>query len=254
MRKPNWTKEIKNALPYGDTIQPIPGPKGEKGIDGVPGNKGDRGPFGPPGLPGLDGVCHLNCPVRYSSASTEDATSSEGFPTELGTQKRPSDVPCNVQRKDDKFEGKTWINPESKFQVECIKKTAQTCLIFDLKDSGYIESNSYHTDRKQNTSFWLSNYRSKDLKKQFDLTQFYNNITIKQIAWLQERTQQVTQTIRYHCKNSYVMENLETALHLYSWNDVVIGPMSTTYTPVYYSILPDHKHDCTVSFFLYLNN
>ncbi|RVE54603.1 hypothetical protein evm_000724, partial [Chilo suppressalis] len=223
--------------PVGD--QGIPGPKGESCTDGVPGPKGEQGP------PGEPGVCPIKCEPPITSESSEHG--AEGT-LEIGTKNRPSDFPCHVKNYEGEFKDVIWINPKEKLLVKCIEKTAQTCLIFNpIKDEKEIESNSFNLSNKT-APFWLTEALTTKEGKQrryFNLTQFYNNVTMKQIAWLQEKTTQVNQTIRYHCKNSHIKETPETELHLYSWNDVPIGPDSTEINPIKYWVFD--KNNCTAS-------
>ncbi|KAL0832219.1 hypothetical protein ABMA28_001670 [Loxostege sticticalis] len=212
------------------------GESGKKGEPGLPGKgeKGNQGIKGPSGSAALAGTC-----LQEIRIETETDEEFDG----IGTEDFPANFLCDAVFVDEKDAKKTltgdiWVGykPEDKFKVRCDEKTRRTCLILTPLKDAYIQKHALNYE-KENSPFWLS-------EKSFNLTQFYNGITMKQIAWLQSKSKQVIQRIKYHCKNSYVAEYNDTALQLLSWNDVTIGPYKTDFSPLSYS-LPEKSHACT---------
>ncbi|XP_063827015.1 collagen alpha-2(I) chain-like [Ostrinia nubilalis] len=221
------------------------GLKGDRGVPGLPGmpgdigetlkgEKGDQGPKGPSGSHGLHGTCLQEIKVENDDPDVTLST--------IGTAENPAKFICNTvffiegEEEEKTLTGDVWVYPEDKFKVTCQKDTNRTCLILKPKkeEVAHKEAINYAAEE---SPFWLSNTT-------FDLTKFYNNVTMNQIEWLQSKSNQVIQKIKYHCKNSYVAEYKETALRMLSWNDLTIGPYTTDFSPLSYS-LPPASHGCT---------
>ncbi|KAL0881819.1 hypothetical protein ABMA27_001597 [Loxostege sticticalis] len=209
-----------------------PGPNGFPGLQGTPGLKGepgDAGSIGISGMPGLDGTCMHVCPYPFREPFAPSPPEGGGG---LGSYYKPVDVLCNtIQNETDKFQEKIWVHPGYSFEVRCDKATHMTCLQTTTMEN-YNGDGALFVNGTE--PFWLS-------ERQYNLTTFYG-LPMEKIIWLQQRSTQVKQIIRYHCKNSYVGET-DTALLLYGWNDLTIGP-TANFSPLTYS-LPHESHGCT---------
>ncbi|XP_028160314.1 collagen alpha-1(II) chain-like isoform X1 [Ostrinia furnacalis] len=219
----------RNGLPG---VNGTKGEKGDTGLDGPIGLKGEPGSIGPSGNPGLDGKCPERCPYPYPEPSLGKGPEGKNG---IGTEYQPANNLCHTII--DPIEGGTksigdtiWVRPEDRFQVKCDKVNHMTCLPL----SPTTEHDKYVVNETE--PFWLS-------KRNFDLKKFYN-VSMDRIAWLQKRSTQVKQVIRYHCKNSYVIDQPGTALVLKGWNDITIGHETTDYSPLTYAFLNDN-HECT---------
>ncbi|XP_031762914.2 collagen alpha-1(XI) chain-like isoform X2 [Galleria mellonella] len=242
------------------------GPKGDKadkgslgypGRDGLPGKKGDKGsqgeqgPIGPLGLRGIKGD------KGESGRNGKDGEKGlTGLPGVPGVCVKTCSIPDDLE--DDEAEGKTEtvytqtckslislpkdtilsVMPEDPFHVVC-KEDRKTCLMLDKTDSKMIPVLAVNY-KENNKSFWLSEYLPYS-----PITHYYN-ITMQQLLWLHSRSTYVTQTIRYHCKNSAVAPNnkTENSLSLLTWNDKLIGPSPTENSPFHYKL---HDDSCTES-------
>ncbi|KAL4707331.1 hypothetical protein ACJJTC_019869, partial [Scirpophaga incertulas] len=216
-----------------DGIPGIPGYTGEKG---EPGNVGVEGPMGMPGWPGikgdkgsmgytgLPGVCYQTCEVEKD---TDYFRHSED--TEYGSQDLPANNLCSVIGDSEKLSGLTWMYPMEKFQVNCDESTGLTCLITNVSGTDLKENKIFFSPANETTPFWLSS-------KTFNLEQFYG-VTFQQLDWLLSKSRNIHQVIRYHCKNSYITDSPDTALHFVLSNDVVIGPQDSDQTPLSYENL-----------------
>ncbi|XP_050349383.1 collagen alpha-2(I) chain-like [Nymphalis io] len=188
----------------------LTGPTGSPGARGVPGLPGIQGSKGEPGLPGKDCV-------------VEGLPGPESAPTFLGSFSKPAKSCAELTEN-----GVVYLNPSNPFEVNCKVKEKETCL--KTQDMDY-DSLDEIAITFTNDSFWLS-------EMGFDLTKFYN-LQVSQLAYLLASSTGVTQTIRYHCRNTKLNSDFNTALQVLLWNDKLVGPYSTKETPMYYDVPAD---------------
>ncbi|XP_064072600.1 collagen alpha-1(V) chain-like [Vanessa tameamea] len=214
----------------------IPGIKGETGPQGPIGFIGAPGPRGLPGLAGIQGVPGFNgsngeMGMKGSKGEpglpgkdcvTEGLPPPESAPTYLGSFSKPA-ASCAELKEDGIF----YLNPSDPFEVNCKVTEKEACLKIQELEYDIDEIAITFT----NDSFWLS-------EMGFDLTKFYN-LQVSQLSYLLASSAGVTQTIRYHCRNTTVISGTDNALQVLLWNDNLVGPYSTKRTPMYYDIPKD---------------
>ncbi|XP_045523618.1 collagen alpha-1(XI) chain-like isoform X2 [Pieris brassicae] len=206
------------------------GEKGDRGYTGFKGVKGDQGASipglqGPPGSPGpynfYSHLSHVESPKNDVGNDVPESEARNRFP---GDQKNPVKSCANIEA-DGITDAEYYVNPESKFSVECnfIKQSA--CL--NLKNNEEPKL----CDRKP---CWL-------FKSGFDIVNFYNDQlqNVKYLSTLKGLTHSVHK-ISIFCKYLRLSEKSNLQIQLYHM--LLIGPEATNETPLYYKVNSD---DCT---------
>ncbi|KAJ8719110.1 hypothetical protein PYW07_016666 [Mythimna separata] len=205
--------------------QGLPGVPGYHGFHGPKGSKGEIGRSGPPGSPGSPGVC----PCSLPQSSLDRGEFSDG---DFGTNDNPAEVPCKTAA-NVIASGIYHLGPPGKdMEVYCNMTTLETCFRFSFKTPECNHKSS------KGGSFWLNEMKIR-------MKELYADISVDQLTWLRDRSNNVRQTLKYHCWDSvpYNKYNVSASVKLWSWNDVVIGPYPTNDSPIFYSV-PEASDHC----------